>query len=169
MEGRSLLDVGCGPISPSISLVHCATVHAVDPLADFYRELQPFGWEFFSSVSAAGAESLPHDSESLDYVYCRNALDHVRDADRILREFARVLLPGGHLLLACHVRSELGGGPPHPYRWDRETFESRVLADFTLVRPATLVDDWGVGVSDDGPEHKQLMWVGTLRKRAEVD
>jgi SAM-dependent methyltransferase len=169
MEGRAVLDVGCGPMSPAISLVHCASVHAVDPLADFYREIQPFGWEFFGSVSAAGAEDLPHESESFDFVYCRNALDHVRDADRILREFARVLVPGGQLLLGCHVRSKLGGGRPHPYRWDRSTFESRVLADFTPVRPAALVDDSGASVPHEGPEHEQLMWVGSLRKRSDPD
>ncbi len=33
--GKRVLDIGCGPISESISLVHCAEVHAIDPLMGF--------------------------------------------------------------------------------------------------------------------------------------
>jgi SAM-dependent methyltransferase len=164
MEGRAVLDVGCGPASASISLVHCATVHVLDPLLDFYRELQPFGWEYFSSASSAGAEELPFESESFDFVHCRNALDHTRDADRILREIARVLLPGGQLFLGCHVRSKRGGGPPHPYKWDVETLEARVLSDYTLVRPACLIDGAETPVSGPERSREPPMWVGCLRK-----
>lgn len=164
MEGSAVLDVGCGPISPCISLVHCAAVHVVDPLLDFHRGIQPFGWEFFSSASSAGGEELPFESESFDFVYCRNALDHTRDADRILREIARVLLPGGQLLLGCHVRTERGGGAPHPYKWDVETLEARVLNGYTLVRSASLIDDFGTAASRLKPDGEPPMWVGCLRK-----
>jgi SAM-dependent methyltransferase len=164
MEGSAVLDVGCGPTSASISLVHCAEVHVVDPLVDFHREVQPFGWEYFNSVSSGGAEELAFASESFHFVYCWNVLDHVQDADRILREITRVLVPSGELLLGAHVRSERGGGPPHPYKWNLETFEQRVLADFTLVRPAVVLDDRGLPVSQDAAHSQQLLWVGSLRK-----
>jgi ubiquinone/menaquinone biosynthesis C-methylase UbiE len=164
MEGRTVLDVGCGPQSPTLSLVHCARVHVVDPLADFYREIQPFGWEFFSSVSAVGGEQLPFDSETVDFVHCWNALDHTREADRVLREIGRVLRPGGDLLLACDVRDECPGGAPHPYHWSVEAFKERVCTTFKPIGPMTLLDDANRPVASQRPHRQALRWVARLRK-----
>src|SRR5579872_5343955 len=72
IAGKRMLDLGCGPISESISLVHCAEVHAIYPLMEFYQQLQPFGWDFYCSAIGARAEQLPFATGSFDYVYCRN-------------------------------------------------------------------------------------------------
>src|SRR5436309_10957247 len=48
IAGAVVVDVGCGPVSRALCLVHCATVHVVDPLVDHYRKLQPFGWRSFA-------------------------------------------------------------------------------------------------------------------------
>lgn len=109
IEGKTILDIGCGPMSPTMSLVHCAKVHVVDPLVDFYNTIQPFGGEFFTSVSSVGAEQLSFDRHSFHFVHCWNVLDHAQDADKVLREIMRVLLPRGQLLLGCDVRDERGG------------------------------------------------------------
>jgi SAM-dependent methyltransferase len=164
MEGRDVLDVGCGPTTPTISLVHCASVHVVDPLVDLYQEIQPFGWKFFSSVSSAGGEQLPFESDSFHFAYCWNVLDHVQDADRVVSEVARVLRPDGRLLLGCHVRRQRGGGPPHPYRWDVQTLEARLLSGFKPVRPATLLDVPLRAVSPAEPSGDWMMWVCDLQK-----
>jgi SAM-dependent methyltransferase len=165
MEGRRVLDVGCGPQSHSLSLVHCAEVHAVDPLADFHRERQPFGWEFFTSVSPVGAEDLPFDEATFDFVYCWNVLDHVRDAGRVLSEIGRVLVPEGQLLLGCDVRPHGGGGSAHPYVWDQQALEDRVLAEWTPVTPIQLLDDFRNPIAP-GQELGQIMWTSRLRRRA---
>lgn len=57
-------------------------------------------------VDAVG-ESLPLASGSVDVVYARQVLHHVRDLDRLLSEVVRVLRPGGRFL-ACreHVVSD---------------------------------------------------------------
>jgi ubiquinone/menaquinone biosynthesis C-methylase UbiE len=161
--GRTVLDVGCGPMTQSLSLVHCADVHAVDPLADFHRECQPFGWDFFSSVSAVGAEELPFESETFDFVYCWNVLDHVRDAGGVLSEIGRVLTPDGQLLLGCDVRPRGGGGSAHPYKWTQEAFEDRVLVEWTPVTPINLLDDFREPIPP-GQELEQMMWTSRLRR-----
>jgi SAM-dependent methyltransferase len=168
MEGSTVLDIGCGPTSPSLSLVHCATVHVLDPLVDLYRELQPFGWEFFGSVSATGAEQLPFDSESFHFVHCSNALDHVQDADAVLREIARVLLPGGLLLFECHTRGAVGAGKAHPYLWSVEALEGRLLADYAPVEEPTVVERVGGPPSSRDGQDRVLSWVGCLRPRAGI-
>jgi SAM-dependent methyltransferase len=162
MQGRALLDVGCGPAPHSICLVHCAEVHVLDPLLDFYREIQPFGWEHFGSASALGAETLPFEAGRFDFVYSVNALDHARNADAVLHEVARVLRPGGCFLLGCDVRHERGGGPPHPYLWSAEALERRLFQQFEPLSPPRLLDRERRVVSE--PErHRSLRWMGKLR------
>ena len=84
INGKTFLDIGCGPVPESLSLVHCAQVHVVDPLIGFFKQIQPYGWEFFSSVSASGAEQLSFEDQSVDFVLCRNTLDHTENADKVL-------------------------------------------------------------------------------------
>ncbi len=48
----------------------------------------------------APAHALPFRDESFDAVTCRLVLNHVRRPERIVREIARVLRPGGVLILA---------------------------------------------------------------------
>jgi len=163
MVGASVLDLGCGPVSEARSLVHCATVHAVDPLVRYYEQLQPFGWEFFGSVGASRAEELPFANESVDVVHCRNMLDHSQNAEQVLREIGRTLRPRGQLLLNCDIRGDLGGGLAHPYKWYREDFEERVFAGFDPVTPVALLERPVDEVEDSGVV---TTWVCRLRKRA---
>jgi ubiquinone/menaquinone biosynthesis C-methylase UbiE len=59
-----------------------------------------FGYE----VVETGAESLPFDDESFDTVISTLVLCSVDDPDRVAGEVARVLRPGGSLLVLEHVR-----------------------------------------------------------------
>lgn len=51
-------------------------------------------------IVTAYGESLPFEPRSFDIVYVRQGLHHARDLKAMLREYARVLRPGG-LLLCC--------------------------------------------------------------------
>lgn len=55
------------------------------------------------SFEEADAENLPFDADRFDLVTCRIAPHHFPDAQRFLRECARVLKPGGALILQDHV------------------------------------------------------------------
>ena len=52
------------------------------------------------ATRAANAEELPFADESFDLVFGHAVLHHIPDLDRAMREFARVLAPGGTLLFA---------------------------------------------------------------------
>ncbi|MCH7474674.1 MAG: class I SAM-dependent methyltransferase [Gemmatimonadetes bacterium] len=161
---------GCGPTSPTLSLVHCADVHVLDPLLDLYQEIQPFGWEFFASLSPCGAERLPFEKHTLDFVHCANVLDHTRDAEEILTEIGRVLRPGGQLLFSCDVRSIPGGGAPHSYNWDTETLEERIFSQFDPLTSVSLFDEASqCAVPRDTDPGRELLWVCRLRKKSELD
>jgi ubiquinone/menaquinone biosynthesis C-methylase UbiE len=70
---------------------------------------RPFGVE----VVEAGAEQLPFGDGSFDTVVSTLVFCTVPDADRAVKEVARVLRPDGRLLLLEHVRSE----HPRTARW----------------------------------------------------
>src|SRR5467141_3748475 len=42
--------------------------------------------------------TLPYESSSFDYVTCVEGLEHIENPQQAVREFARVLRPGGHLI-----------------------------------------------------------------------
>jgi ubiquinone/menaquinone biosynthesis C-methylase UbiE len=82
----------------------------------------------------ADLSALPVPGSSVDLVVCALALSHVPDLDRALREFVRVLRPGGHLVLSdsCGLLGDIG--LPHV----------RVLEDGTVGYTPV----WGRGASD---------------------
>jgi 2-polyprenyl-3-methyl-5-hydroxy-6-metoxy-1,4-benzoquinol methylase len=51
------------------------------------------------SFVEAGLQQLPHGNGSFDAIACLSVLEHTDQYATILREFARVIAPGGHLVL----------------------------------------------------------------------
>jgi len=98
-----VLDVGCGPgyllrllaaqwpqaeelagVDPAPSMIEAATGSADDPRLRF---------------SVGTAEKLPFPDAAFDLVVTTTSFDHWSDQQVGLRECARVLAPGGHLVL----------------------------------------------------------------------
>ena len=74
----------------------------VDPLAVSYRNLFP-RWQCCAPTVAAVGESLPFPEHSFDVVICDNVVDHAESPVRIVRELARILVPGGLLYFTVNV------------------------------------------------------------------
>jgi SAM-dependent methyltransferase len=91
-KGR-ILDVGCGigllgSMFPELGLV------GVDASFGLLQEAR----SGYSLLVEASAEALPFPAHSFDTVVALNMLHHVIRPDRAVREFARVLRPGGHVV-----------------------------------------------------------------------
>jgi SAM-dependent methyltransferase len=133
-QGHRVLDVGCGPVGLIHFLPQAAERVRLDPLLHVYTEKLPLtGW----SIAAAG-EELPLTDRSLDIAICFNALDHMRDPAAALQEIARVLRPGGTLLLMIHTFPAwtmplLAIDRLHPHHWTHSGFLDRVSRAFRVT------------------------------------
>ena len=74
----------------------------VDPLAVSYGSLFP-RWQSCAPTVAAVGESLPFPDRSFDVVLCDNVVDHAESPGKIVRELARILIPGGIMYFTVNV------------------------------------------------------------------
>lgn len=152
--GDVVVDVGCGVGGPArrLSAMGCRVL-AVDIVAGVVREaLRRSGGRIGFAV-ADGAR-LPLRARSADQVWCLGAAAHIADLRALAREAARVLRPGGTLVLTEAFR---GGGrrprwaPLAPTPWralplrptllelDRAGLGARALAWPALDVPGALL------------------------------
>lgn len=98
LAGKRVLDVGCGGGFFSEELARIGfTVGGIDPSAGSIEAARGHaaaaGFEIDYRVGTG--EQLPYDDDTFDVVVCCDVLEHVDDLDRVVRESARVLRPGG--------------------------------------------------------------------------
>jgi ubiquinone/menaquinone biosynthesis C-methylase UbiE len=100
--GKTLLDVGCGDGEFASKLAQRgAVVTGLDAdlmmIAAAHRRSEIENVQL--TLVAGHAEQLPFDDESLDCVLAVTVLCFVQDAERAVAEMARVLKPGGRLVI----------------------------------------------------------------------
>jgi ubiquinone/menaquinone biosynthesis C-methylase UbiE len=78
---------------------------------------------------AGSAEALPVASESADYALLSCCWHHVQDKPQAVHELARVLRPGGLVLLRTNFRDH------HPRPWWLEHFPRGYQADAAMFQP----------------------------------
>ena len=103
-ESGTMLDVGCGEgrhifgIMQNYPEMKCIGLDMDDDSLVKAEE----GYEFFESISNAGAKflkgsaySLPFQNNSLDLIVCSEVLEHLHQYNDAVKEIHRVLKPGG--------------------------------------------------------------------------
>jgi SAM-dependent methyltransferase len=105
-----LLDVGCGSGGPALHVVRrtgCRVV-GVELYAEAVAEATRLADEAglvrqASFVQADASETLPFENRSFDAILCIDSINHLRDRQRVLGDWARLLRPGGRLLFTDPV------------------------------------------------------------------
>ena len=116
-RGKTLLDYGCGPGHDLVGfLVYSKPdkVYGVDishkalSLAGHNIGLHQIPPERLELIQTADLNSrIPLPDASVDYVHCCGVLHHTTQPEAILREFHRVLRPGGRGLVMVYNRHSL--------------------------------------------------------------
>jgi ubiquinone/menaquinone biosynthesis C-methylase UbiE len=103
-----ILDVGCGTgrYSAALAAHFGARVVAVDPSAKMLAEARKKSAQGVRFERAA-AEALPLPDASVDMIFGSMVFHHFNDPDRAVREFLRVLRPGGHVCLRGGTTDQL--------------------------------------------------------------
>jgi 2-polyprenyl-3-methyl-5-hydroxy-6-metoxy-1,4-benzoquinol methylase len=159
--GREVLDAGCGEGYGARLLMQlggarrCVGVdvdeRTVAAARDRYADVE--GLEF----EAGDVTSLPFADDSFDVVTCFETIEHVAAQRDAVRELARVLRPGGALLISSPNRGVYPPGNPfHERELEAAEFEQLLAGSFAhvqLVRQhnwivSTVLDDEAFAAGD---------------------
>jgi ubiquinone/menaquinone biosynthesis C-methylase UbiE len=110
--GATFLDVGCGSCAHSVRLARRGfNVHAVDFSESALRMAQEYirsrGLEDRITLGRENLLELSFPDESFDYVLCWGVLMHIPEVGCAISELARVIRPGGSLIISEGNQSSL--------------------------------------------------------------
>lgn len=97
---ESILDVGCGTgrFSPHLARHFSSNVIGIDPSGKMLAEALHKGG-VNTDYRQADATEIPVDDESIDFAFLSMVMHHITNKYMAIREFNRVLRPGGRVVL----------------------------------------------------------------------
>ena len=125
--------VGTGANLAVLQTIGATRVIACDLSTDAVRHVRGS-----TRLAQADATHLPFESNSIDLLLAADVLEHLDDDGAALREFVRVLRPGGHLVLTV---------PAFPMLWGPQDVVSQHRRRYRREPLLALVRDSGVQVS----------------------
>src|SRR5512145_2038806 len=97
----SILDAGCGNGRYALKLCRLNYTHI--SAVDLFESIPVKDVQYFR----AGIENLPFDDTTFRFVYAISVIYYPTDTERAVKEFSRVLKPGGVILITAHTRYSL--------------------------------------------------------------
>lgn len=124
-----VIDVGCADGHARSCLPAAAQYVGLDYLAT------AAGWYGTRPDVFADARRLPFADASVDHALLLDVLEHIPEPDRCIEQLARVLKPGGSLVLDVPFMYPVHDAPLDFHRWTRHGLEQAALRHgFTIER-----------------------------------
>lgn len=90
-------------------------------------------WDYSKIDIASDITAIPVADASFDAVMCTEVFEHLPDPVAAIREFSRLLRPGGHLVLTAPFCSLTHFAPYHFYTGFNRYFYERYLTEYGFV------------------------------------
>jgi SAM-dependent methyltransferase len=134
--GSRVLDLGAGAGPYRALFPHCTYV-SLD-LAGLDPDALAFAPRYTRLDIVADVQVLPIAAAAFDVVLCTEVLEHVFEPLALVREAARVLRPGGRLILSAPLGSGIHQAPFHFYGgftlyWYRKALRDAGFTDIAIV------------------------------------
>lgn len=178
-----VLDIGCRDAHYALALARRfgCSVLGVDPVqhnvAKAQQRIAASDQRARVAVATGGIEAIPAPDAHVDFIWCRDMLNHVPDLPAAFAECARVLKPGGHMLIYQTFATELLEPqeaarlyPPlvivpqnmaHPY-----VEQALEQAGLHIVSTDIIASEWRERWEEDGTRttSQQLLTLARLRR-----
>jgi SAM-dependent methyltransferase len=180
---HTVLDIGCRNASYAIEIVRrfgCQAI-AADPVPLHIKlahaHVVEAGLASQIRVVQSGIEALPLDDRSVDYVWCRDVLNHV-DLAAGLAECTRVLRPGGQMLIYQTFATDLIEPQEAAQIYRGLAIVSDNMAEAFFIATAEAVglnvvtrdvigSEWRERWAEEGQSNllNDLLWIARMRRR----
>ena len=154
-----VLDLGCRDAAQACELhrrfgCHVEGIDLVTANVEAARNhIQKEGLAAAVQVTQGDIHALPYPDNTFEFIWCRDVLGHMRDLARAFAEAARVLRPGGKMLIfelfaterlsdeeASHLWSSLAVNPENA---SRDHFdEALAAAGFSIIEADVIGSEW---------------------------
>ncbi len=136
--GTRVLDIGAGSAPYRALFAHCA--YRTQDLAPLRADQLRFGG--YGQIDYTGdATAIPTPDASFDCVLCTEMIEHHPEPIRVVAEFARILAPGGRLLLTAPLGSGIHQEPHHYYGGFTPYWYRRFLAEAGFERVEVVANE----------------------------
>lgn len=130
---KTALEVGCGEGRNCRMLrdFGCSVtgLDPVDALVDAARERDPSG-----RYETGFSESLPFENDSFDLVLCVMVLGNVNDLGAAITQMARVVKPGGHILIVENTSFASASLASRPAKCPETGRDLKVISKYLMPR-----------------------------------
>ncbi len=183
--GHLILDIGGRDARNALKMAERfgCRVTSVDPaeanIADAQLAIAEHPSGHLVEAVQGAIEEIPADAGAFDFVFSRDMFTHVEDAERALTECARVLAPGGLMLLHQVFATDLlepleaeqlfGHTASVPQRFSVSGFEAATgAAEFGIESVDVVGSEWQEASQEAGTAPNYLLQVSRLRRNREA-
>lgn len=132
-RGSYVLDVGAGEGRYRELFEHCIyRAHDFKQYQGDAKDFQSEQWRYTQLDYESDITAIPVSDASFDFILCTEVLEHVPEPIKAIQEMARILKPGGKILITAPLGSGLHQKPYHFYGGFTPYFYEKFLSEYEL-------------------------------------